>query len=145
VIDLTRPQEIAEEVLFGGIDSGTIHREPQPVSTSFDTVTGNYVRPAPTLVYEGKLTVSDQTSNNMSGGQQQGAVPATHQRWTVKIPLGSPEIEVGDVVTVTVARDATMVGRRFVVRDFGGGTFKILRRLSCERWQPGSTQDWMKP
>ena len=144
-VDLTQPQGIAEEVLFGGIDAGTIHRKPQPVSTSFDTTTGNYVKPAPTLIYSGKLTVSDQTSNNQGGQQLYGAVEATRQRWLVKIPLGSPPIEGGDVVTVTAARDSELVGHRFVVRDIGGGTFKVVRRLSCERWEPGSTQDWMMP
>lgn len=145
MIDLTLPQKIAEETLFGGVDAGTVHREPQPASTTFDTVTGNYVKPAATLVYSGKLTVSDQTTSNQGGQQQQGAIPATWQRWTVKLPLGSPLIEVGDVVTVTAARDVTLIGNRYVVRDAGGGTFKVIRRLSCERWQPGATQDWMKP
>lgn len=143
-VDLTIPQQIAEGVLFGGIDAGTIHREPIP-STTFEPETGNYVKPAPILVYDGKISVSDQTSNNTGGQQQQGAVPATWQRWLVKLPLDSPEIAVGDVVTVTAARDVTLIGRRFVVRDAGGGTFKITRKLACERWAPGSTEDWMKP
>lgn len=143
-IDLTAPQAIAEAALFGGEDTCTIHREPAP-STTFDEVTGVYVKPAPILVYAGDCLMRDEVQANAGGQQTQGAGPATMQRWITKIPLGSPEIHVGDVVTLVTGRDATLVGKRYVVRDFGGGTFKVVRTLKCERWQPGATQDWMTP
>lgn len=144
-LDLTGPQSIVESILFeGNPDAGTIHREPFP-STTFDPVTGGYLHPPAVLVYDGPIVLGDQTSGNQGGQQTQGAVSATRQRWQLKIPFGSPEIHVGDVVTMTASRDADLVGRRFVVRDIGGGSFKVLRRLSCERWEPGGTEDWLKP
>jgi hypothetical protein len=143
-IDLTIPQQVAEGVLFGGIDACTIHREPYP-STTFDEPTGTYVKPPPTLVYAGKCASRDLSSSSIGGQGQQGAVPATLQRWTIKVPLDSPAVEIGDVVTITVSRDASLVGRRYVVRDAGGGTFKVSRSLAVERWAPGSTEDWLAP
>lgn len=143
-IDLTGPQAIAESVLFGGVDSCSIVRE-SVAQTSFDVVTGAYTIPAGSAVYAGKCSLRDQSTSSLGGQLQQGAVPATLQRWICKIPLASPEVKVGDVITITAARDVTLVGQRFVVRDIGGGTFRLVKTLAVERWEPGNMQDWAKP
>lgn len=142
-IDLTVPQQIAEGVLFGGVDACTIHRE--AVLTTFDEATGAYVLDPGTLVYTGKCAVRDQSTANVGGQGQQGMAPATLGRWLVKIPFGSPDIEVGDIVTITAARDATLPGRRFVVKAVGGGTFRVSRTLAVEQWEPGTRDDWKAP
>lgn len=142
-IDLSGVQEIAESVLFGGGDSCTIHRE--GTLTSFDEVTGQYVLDDGSLVYSGVCAIRDQSTANVGGQGQQGMAPATLRRWLVKIPLDSPAIEVGDVVTMVTARDLTLPGQRFVVKDVGGGTFRVSRALAVEQWDPGDRTDWRAP
>lgn len=142
-VDLTIPQQIAESVLFGGIDTCTVHREGTLVS--FNEATGAYVLDDGTLVYSGKCAIRDQSTANVGGQGQQGMAPATLRRWLVKIPFASPEVKVGDVVTVTAARDLTLPGQRFVVKDVGGGTFRVSRALVVEQWDPGDRTDWRAP
>lgn len=142
-IDLTGVQAVVESILFGGVDSCTIHREATLVS--FNEATGSYVLDGGTLVYSGPCAVRDQSTANVGGQGQQGMVPATLRRWLVKIPLGSPDVEVGDVVTVTAARDLSLPGQRFVVKDVGGGSFRVSRALAVEQWDPGDRTDWRAP
>ena len=140
-VDLTGPQAVAESVLFGGVDACLIQREPNP-STTFDTATGAYTKPTPVDVYTGACSFRDQVAT-ASGDSVDGAAQAVTQRWTVKLPLAAAIPQAGDIVTITAARDLQHVGRRLIVRDVGGGTFRVARSLVCERWEPGPAEDWL--
>jgi hypothetical protein len=146
-IDLTRVRPTVERILFGADgDQCTIHRRP-PDPTTFDTTSGEYELPAPRLVYEGVCSLKSGITAT-AGRAEQGAVDATQQRWSLKLPVAASAIDgprVGDVVTMTVSRDARWTETRFVVRDVGGGTNSVLRNLALDRWEQGSGQDWLGP
>lgn len=143
-LELTGPRAAVETVLFGqGADECMILRKP-PDPTTFDA--GTYDIPAPIVIYEGVCSLKASQSN-LSGRAEQGAVTATLQRWTVKLPLLAT-VDVpprpGDIVIMTVSRDSVWLGERFVIRDVGGGTNSVLRSCAMDRWAPGSGEDWAR-
>jgi hypothetical protein len=151
-IDLAPIETIVKTVLFTDPDLCTIHRKPQP-GTTFDATVGVYRLPQPELIYgepiqslsgfrSGVCTFRDGMTGQ-AGRSEQGTVDATLTRWTVKIPLQAPVILIGDIVTLVLCRDVDWIGKRLVVRDVGGGTWKMTRALLCDRWAPGSAQDWL--
>jgi hypothetical protein len=144
-IDLTGARAAVEVALFGvGADQCRVIRRPRD-PTTFQT--GEYDVPAPGIVYEGDCSIRAQITA-LGGRGEQGAVPATQQRWTISMPLVATAADPprpGDVVIMTTARDAALSGGRFVVRDVSGGTNTVLRRVSCDRWVLGGGDDWARP
>lgn len=144
-IDLTGPRAAAEAVLFGdGSDECEVIRRPAD-PTTFNA--GDYDVPMPVQVYAGPCSVRANLTSQANRGQE-GAVAGTLQRWQISIPIvgsaANPPLP-GDVVVMTVARDDAIDGARYVVRDVGGGTNSVLRRVLCERWVAGAGDDWAAP
>lgn len=144
-LDLTAARSAAESALFGDdADQCRVIRRPID-ATTFRS--GEYDVPAPGIVYEGDCSIRAQMTTLAARGEQ-GAVPATQQRWLISMPLlataGDPPRS-GDVVIMTTARDEAVAGGRFVVRDVSGGTNTVLRRVACDRWVLGGGDDWARP
>lgn len=144
-LNLTPARTAVENVLFGAdADQCRVMRRPVD-PTTFEA--GEYLTPAPSVVYEGDCSIRAQMTT-MAARSEQGAVAATQQRWSVAMPLlatAADPIRPGDVVVMTAARDDTLDGERFVVRDVSGGTNSVLRRVLVERWMLGGGDDWAAP
>lgn len=144
-IDLTGPRAAAEAVLFGtNADQCRVLRRPVDAVT-FDA--GMYDTPAPLVVYSGDCSVKAQMTT-VASRLDQGAVSATQQRWSITLPIVASAADAprpGDVIEVTESRDDALDGARYVVRDVGGGTNSVLRRVLVDRWVQGGGDDWAAP
>jgi len=87
----------------------------------------------PTLIYSGPCFVT--ASNIGSTPVDRVGLHHTLTRFAGNIPIASPEIEVGDVFTVTGSRrDAELVGRVFRVTEVVASTFAVMRKVRLEEW-----------
>lgn len=141
-IDLSFAKQIVAEL---ATDTCTIQRDQGTSDDTFDPNTGTWTKTGPTTTYTGACMVRDST-NVAAGRGVEGAVEGTEQRWVVKLPDLTADVAVGDLVTITASvNDPRLVGRRFVVADIGGGTFKVSRTLLCTAWVSGGDSDWGRP
>jgi hypothetical protein len=126
-------------------DTCRIDRDAGTADDTFDPSTGTWTSTSPTVPYEGPCWVRDAMSNAADRRVDTGAVEATLQQWIVKVPDLSADVAVGDLVTITDSQDPRLIGRRFVVRDIGGGTYKVARTLTCDAYVHGTDNDWENP
>lgn len=126
-------------------DACRIDRDAGTSDDTFDPNTGTWTHTTASTVFTGACWVRDST-NIAAGRGVEGAVEGTEQRWVVKLPDLTADVAVGDLVTITASpNDPRLVGRRFVVADIGGGTFKVSRTLLCTAWVSGGDSDWGRP
>ncbi|NEA22580.1 DUF6093 family protein [Actinomadura bangladeshensis] len=100
----------------------------RPVASA--TMTGECtITRGATQLYDGACRVIADRSDvrNSIGDQQILAV-----RYLITVRYDTNDVQVGDVVTVTVAVDGGLVGRTFVVKEIRYGTQQWERDLYCE-------------
>lgn len=111
--DLSAGQAAVEALMD---DTCTVHRPGAGGSVDLDPVTLTPVAVSGALVYDGKclLKAVDQVAIEASqGGQAQ-----TLLRYQLKLPLGSLDLQSGDVVTITsTRRDPNAPGSMFLVDE----------------------------
>ena len=135
----------AREAVAGlASDECRIDRDAGTSDDTFNPTTGTWTSTTPTVVYDGPCWVRDGLSA-ANRRVQEGGTEATEQQWVVKLPDMTADVAVGDLVTITASVDERLVGRRFVVRDIGGGSFKVARTLMCDAYVFGTDNDWARP
>lgn len=108
------------------VETCTIKRR---TGTSLDPLTDKYADTF-TTVYAGQCRVKPASSEHVT---ESGQVAVATRRYIVSIPADSPAaVARGDVVTVTVSTDATLVGRPLTVLDVTLGELVTARRLTVE-------------
>lgn len=129
--DLARAQARVESLM---IDSCKITRDAQQeLDDVLDVDTGQLEAPDDDslFVYYGACIVKPNKGYRQTdvGGE------TTAERYhDLLIPLGAPEVKIGDRVEIAVAsRDPQLVGSRFVVTDSIAASFAVVRRIEMER------------
>lgn len=116
----------------GMFDACTIERIVS-VSTDPDTGQTTDVMGSPP-VYSGVCRLKEITAAMAREAHPAPSVQQAMRYRVLQLPvIGSEDIQVGDVVTMTTCvNDPDMVGRRFVVRDQSGSSEQTARRLGVE-------------
>ena len=111
------------------IDACTVTRGGEPV---WDEITGTYTPGATSTLYSGKCRVRmpDASSSETEAGEASWSLRGA----VVSLPIvGSEDVHVGDVVTVTGSVwDAALVGQAFTVAGLHSQSLSSARRLKCE-------------
>jgi hypothetical protein len=101
---------------------------------TFNGVEGKSAYPTPSNIYTGACRV--QAASRFALLAQAGEKPTTTRHYLVSIPLSATQPQVNDLVTVTAATDAALVGLRLIVTDIKGGSLVWERDLVCEVHEP---------
>jgi hypothetical protein len=124
------------------IDTCRITRDPQAVGDDYrDYGTGEMVEGADdaSAVYEGPCMF--RPAADRRGEEDRSGASMYEQHYRVRLPMSSPEIKIGDVLSLTVCTmDPHMVGAPVVVTRVDGGTASITRILTCTAERRGPAQ-----
>lgn len=101
----------------------------RPAAPSTNATTGS-VTTSSTSLYSGKCKV--QAGGLSSSTPEVSGRVATVERPSVHVPVGAWTPMVGDVITITAAQDAVMVGRLYRVAAIGLKSHATALRLGVE-------------
>lgn len=101
----------------------------RPSDRSLDTSTGVESVGQGTEIYSGKCRI---TPTSERGEEVVGEEMVSWRDTDFYIPLSAPEIHQDDLLTVTSATDAEMVGRVWRITDVRQATYQTSRQLSAQ-------------
>lgn len=126
------------------VDDFTVTEDPQGADDdSFDYTTATFTPPAndTATVYAGKGKI--RLSGTVGAPQTEGERTYEATDYIFSAPITSSYVpKVGQVITCTGSvRDATLVGKQWIVTEPLGGTFSVSRKARCElRQTPDGAQ-----
>ncbi len=103
-------------------------------ATRYNAATGRTDYPDPTTVYSGACRMQREV-RSQDHARDVGGNAVTARRYLVSIPTSADPVQINDIVTISAATDADMIGKKLRVTDVRGGSLLWQHDLSCEEWE----------